>query len=209
MRVLALADIHDEEVVLEKLQPMGKGGYDYVLIAGDSTRKSTSFVADILGIFPDAYIIPGNSEQANSLEILRKAKNYAHGKRFGLKEGYNIVGFGFSNPTPFGTPGEMKEDEIYEGLLKLKIDEKTILLVHAPPYGVLDEIKGVHIGSKAVRRIIEEKRPFLVFCAHLHETMGSEKLGKTLVVKIPAGENGKCCEAEIKGGSVEVKFREL
>lgn len=209
MKLLVLADMHGDDVALEKLEAHKKEGIDSVLIAGDTTNNSTSFVADLLGMFPNAYIIPGNNESANVLEILHRARNYAHEKRFELKEGYNIVGFGFSNPTPFHTPGEMKDDEIYAKLGKLKIDAKTILLVHAPPYGLLDDIKGNHVGSQAIRRIIEEKQPYMVFCGHLHEVIGVVRLGKTLIVNVPAAENWKYCTAEIKGDAACVQFLEL
>lgn len=210
MKLLVLADIHDEAVVLEKLEAHKKENADYVLIAGDTTNNSTSFMVDVLEMFPNAFVIPGNNESKNVLEILHKAKNYAHEKRFELKEGYNLVGLGFSNPTPFHTPGEMKDDAIYEKLSKLKIDEKTILLVHAPPYGLLDEIKGNHVGSQAIRKIIEERQPYMVFCGHLHEVIGVDRLGKTLIVNVPAAENWKYCGVELKSNNtVCIQFKEM
>ncbi|VVB97910.1 3',5'-cyclic adenosine monophosphate phosphodiesterase CpdA [uncultured archaeon] len=209
MKLLVLADIHGDEVVLEKLQAHRKDAYDYVLVAGDSTNNSTSFMADLIETFPNAYMIPGNNESANVLEIMHRAKHYAHEKRFELKEGYNVAGFGFSNPTPFHTPGELKDDEIYQKLSKMKIDGKTILLLHAPPYGLLDEIKGNHVGSQAIRKIIEEKQPYMVFCGHLHEVIGIERLGKTLIVNVPAAENGRFCTAELTNSTVCVQFKEI
>ncbi len=208
MKILVLADIHGDEVALEKMHAQKKDEYDYVLVAGDCTNNSTSYMVDFLETFPNAYVIPGNNESSNVLEILRMARHYAHEKRFELKDGHNLVGFGFSNPTPFHTPGEMKDEEIYERLSKLKIDAKTILLVHAPPYGLLDEIKGNHVGSQAIRRIIEERQPYLV-CGHLHEVIGVERLGKTLIVNVPAAEHGKYCSTEIKNGTVCIQFREI
>ncbi len=209
MKLLVLADIHGDEVALEKLQHIKKDGYDCTLIAGDSTNNSTSYMMDLLETAPNAYIIQGNNESANVLEILRKAKHYAHGKRFALGEGYNLVGFGFSNPTPFHTPGELKDDEIYRQLSKLDIDSKTVLLVHAPPYGLLDEIKGNHVGSQAIRKVIEEKQPYIVLCGHLHEVIGVERLGKTLIVNVPAAESGRYCSVEMKNGTLCVQFKEL
>ncbi|MEW6529000.1 MAG: metallophosphoesterase [Candidatus Micrarchaeota archaeon] len=226
MKLLVIADIHEKGIVLERLRMHKKDDYDYILIAGDSANNSTSFITEVLDCFPDAYIIPGNNESDNALEILRKAPQYAHEKRFELKNenergtrkynkkykkhnNYNIVGFGFSNPTPFHTPGEMSDEEIYIKLTKLDIDKRTILLVHAPPFGFLDEIKGNHIGSTAIRRIIEEKQPFLVFCGHLHEVMGVERLKKTLIINIPAAETLRCCVCEIKDDTVCIQFKEI
>lgn len=209
MKLFVISDLHGNDFYLEKLAEHKIDKYDYVLIAGDSTNNSTSFITELLEIFKNAYIIPGNNENANVLEIMHRAKHYAHQKRFELKEGYSLVGFGFSNPTPFHTPGEMNEDKIYKELRKMKIDEKTILLIHAPPYGLLDKVNETHIGSVAIRKIIEEKQPLLVFCGHLHEISGIQKLGKTIIVNVPAAENGKYCSAEITNNTIAIEFKEI
>lgn len=42
-----------------------------------------------------------------------------------------------------------------------------ILILHAGPYGLLDDPGDpVHIGSKSIRRYVDEKKPLLVFCGH-------------------------------------------
>ncbi len=207
MKLLVLADIHGDETVLDKLRELKKEKFDHVLIAGDSTENSVPFMRELLEIFPDAYIIPGNNESNEVMEIMREARNYSHGKRLEIGDDYNVVGFGFSNPTPFNTPNELADKEIYGMMKELYIDEKTILLVHAPPYGIQDEIKGRCIGSRAIRKVIEEKKPFLVFCGHLHETSGSGLLGKTLVVKVPCGEKWKFCTVEISDGKANAEFK--
>lgn len=212
MKLLVLSDLHEDEVALERLElhkTSKARDVDYVLIAGDSSNTSTSFITELLELFPEAYIIPGNCENQNVMEIMRKAKHFAHEKRFPLKDGYNLVGFGYSNPTPFGTPNELSDDEIYRRMNKLKIDQRTMLLVHAPPYGILDEIKGMHIGSKAIRKIIEERQPFLVFCGHLHEVIGVERFGNTLIVSVPPGENWKYSSIKIEENSVCVQFEDI
>lgn len=209
IKMLVFADIHGDDGALERLEKYKKQEYDYVLNAGDSTNNSTSFIAELLELFPHMYIIPGNNENAPVVEILHKAKYYAHEKRFELKGGYNLVGFGFSNPTPFYTPGELSEDNLYEKLKKLKIDGKTILLLHAPPYGLLDKIKDVHLGSKAVRKIIEETNPFLVLCAHLHEVVGVKKFGKTLIINIPPANKLDICEIEIGSKDIGIEFKKI
>lgn len=42
-----------------------------------------------------------------------------------------------------------------------------ILILHAAPYGLLDDPSDiVHIGSKSIRRYVDEKKPQFVFCGH-------------------------------------------
>ncbi len=117
--------------------------------------------------------------------------------------GYEMITFGYVNPTPWNTPREMSEEEIYSYLKnevsKLQRPEKAIFNLHAPPYGtnldnapLLDsnlkpvvrggEIVMTHVGSKAVRKIEEEMQPILGLHGHIHESRGFDKIGKTTVI---------------------------
>ena len=57
-----------------------------------------------------------------------------------------------------------------------------VLLLHAPPFGMLDAQDPVHVGSKAIRRYIEEKQPRYVFCGHLYEP-AQATFGKTEIIR--------------------------
>ncbi|AOL16758.1 metallophosphoesterase [Sulfolobus sp. A20] len=117
--------------------------------------------------------------------------------------GYEMITFGYVNPTPWNTPREMSEEEIYSYLKnevsKLQRPEKAIFNLHAPPYGtnldnapLLDsnlkpvvrggEIVMTNVGSKAVRKIEEEIQPILGLHGHIHESRGFDKIGKTTVL---------------------------
>ncbi|MFH1608024.1 MAG: metallophosphoesterase [archaeon] len=75
-----------------------------------------------------------------------------------------------------------------------------ILISHQPPHGVLDKVSGKygapknwwgkHAGSKVVLDYIKKYPPKYVFCGHIHEGKGSNKIGKTIVIN--AGVNGDC-----------------
>lgn len=68
-----------------------------------------------------------------------------------------------------------------DGLVPAESAARTVLLAHAPPYrSVLDRagldgrtVDGapldVHVGSIAMRRLIEERRPLLTMHGHIHE----------------------------------------
>ena len=50
-----------------------------------------------------------------------------------------------------------------------------ILLLHAGPYGLLDDPSDpVHVGSKHIRRYVEEKSPRFVFCGHQYSNDETE-----------------------------------
>lgn len=111
-------------------------------------------------------------------------------------DGWNFVGFGGSSPTPFGTPTEYSEEQIYRELGSMRMNSKTILVTHSPPYdsGVDKTTSGASAGSKAIRRIIEEKRPFMDICGHIHEAEGEAMIGSTRIVKVPPAMKGKAVE---------------
>ncbi|MGC8699842.1 MAG: metallophosphoesterase family protein [Candidatus Micrarchaeia archaeon] len=158
------------------------------------------------------YIMPGNDDYDEFNELLEKhAGNVIVpiDQKIVDIEGFNLLGYGYSNPTPWNTPREKSEKEIYNDLKKLveKEDhEKSIFAIHVPPYNTkidkapkLDKelrqvisagnIEYVSIGSTSVRRIIEEYAPIVGVHGHVHEAMGIDyiraKNGKDVPVINP------------------------
>jgi len=71
-----------------------------------------------------------------------------------------------------------------------------ILLTHIPPYGVLDRVDsqivppswiGRHAGSGAILEYIQRRQPGYVFCGHIHEAEGYERVGRTQVYNLGTG----------------------
>ena len=89
---------------------------------------------------------------------------------------------GYSNPTPFNTPGEYSEKELGRRLAQFAGLKPLILVCHCPPYGTaLDRVReGVHAGSRAMAEFIERYQPEMFFSGHIHEAAGAAvKLGRT------------------------------
>ena len=116
---------------------------------------------------------------------------------------HEMISFGYVNPSPWHTPRELPEEDIYPRLKKMaeKLSEprSAIFNFHAPPYGTgLDmapeltadlkpvargaEISMIHVGSKSVTKIIEEYTPLIGLHGHIHEAKGFDKVGKTMVL---------------------------
>ncbi|MBI2079443.1 metallophosphoesterase family protein [Candidatus Micrarchaeota archaeon] len=206
MRLLVLSDLHDEQIFLDYFRNhYSKSSFDAVFICGDITNGSYSYAKDVISLFPKTYFIPGNNEPKLIVERLSKEGGWTHGISTKLEE-FNVVGFGFSNPTPFNTVGELEEDDIYLQISKLPINEKTLFLCHAPPYGYFDKVKGKCVGSTAILKIIKEKKPFAVFCGHVHEYSGVEKIDSTYLVKIPAAVNGFYGMVHINNTNLSARF---
>src|SRR5205814_1244301 len=50
----------------------------------------------------------------------------------------------------------------------------AVLVSRSPPKGYVDSAHGRHLGSEAVLRAIESKRPRLTVCGHIHQAWGEE-----------------------------------
>lgn len=213
MEILAIGDLHAEEDVLDRLRVLaGKEKFDSVLVAGDITNNGpVSYAEDLLGIFPHILAVHGNMDPPQVHSFLSQRGVSVHGRKvpFGMRKEWNVVGLGGSNPTPFGTPSESSEEELGELLSRALPDRFSILLSHAPPYGLFDTVGGsMHAGSSAVRSAIEKYRPLMCICAHIHEHEGQAVLKDTIVVKVAAAKSGRAAKITL-GDTISVKFFSL
>ncbi|MDW8005101.1 MAG: metallophosphoesterase [Thermomicrobium sp.] len=155
------------------------------------------------------YLIPGNDDPAFLDPLLRAAGapiEVVDGTATELVDSdYTVIGLGVANQTPWGCPRDWPEERIEEtlrGLLgRVPDPHRAILLVHVPPYDsgldmapVLDEQLRIRyaggqvllqpVGSRAVRRIIEQFQPLLGLHGHIHESPGFRRIGRTLCVNV-------------------------
>jgi len=206
MKVFAISDLHDEEFAREQIiKAYKQEDVDLALILGDTTNISYSFLEETVKSFDNCFFIPGNNEPVPVVEKSSVLPGFVHGKRVEFGK-YNLVGFGYSPPTPFDTVGEIPEDKIYEEMKKLPIDSKTILLTHSPPRDILDWTKNGPAGSSAILRIIEEKKPLANFCGHIHEHCGWKKVDHTQVIKVPAAKNYQYCIVKLTDKNITADF---
>jgi Icc-related predicted phosphoesterase len=208
MRILAFSDLHDEEEALGRIAALAPS-YDHVFMCGDLSH-SASFAESALESIPNSFIIPGNWDSKAVNDCLSEKAQWVQERRVELGEGLNVVGFGFSPPTPFGTYGELGEDEIYARMSRLEIDRNSLLMLHCPPSGHFDLVHLVRrIGSDSILRIIREKKPLAAFFGHVHEHMGVSKLGATELVKLPPANSMRACSVSIKDKIITAEFIRL
>jgi Icc-related predicted phosphoesterase len=188
MRLVVFSDIHGDLQALERLMEMDA---DYYVAAGDLVNfgRGLERCGKILQRRAGrVYVLPGNHESA--LQIAGMCRE------FGLRDfheqhaqwgRYHVAGLGYSNPTPFNTPGEYSEAELKERLARFTGLAPLALICHCPPYGtVLDQIRDcVHGGSTAVRDFLLKEQPEYFFCGHIHEAAGARvQIGKTQAVNV-------------------------
>ena len=182
-RLLIFSDIHGDKAALEKLMAIEA---DYYFAAGDLANFGRGL--DAMGPVMQRraermYVLPGNHESES--DIARFCREFGfhdfHGGTMQIA-GYNVAGLGYSNPTPFNTPGEYSERELRERLNKFSGLDPLVLVCHTPPKGsALDRAgEGQHFGSDAIREFIEREQPLFFFCGHIHEAAGQNVLlGRT------------------------------
>ena len=188
MKLLIFSDIHSD---LKALQRLIDTEADYYFAAGDLVNWSRNLDAagEILKQRDrQVYVIPGNHETPDQIAQLcdKYGLNNFHGAQIEI-EGYHVVGFGGSNPTPFATPGEYSETELAQRAAAFNGLKPMIAIFHCPPYLTrLDRIANLrHAGSTAVRDFLLREKPRYFFCGHIHEAAGvAEKLGETSAMNV-------------------------
>jgi hypothetical protein len=183
MKVLIFSDIHGNTRQLEKLVATPA---DIYIAAGDLSNfgKTLDRCGEIMKpLGSRAWILPGNHETHAQTSALCEKFGLTDFHRKKLQVGKsNWAGLGYSNITPFQTPGEYTEEEISKALADFENIENLNLVVHFPPLDTkLDEFApGKHAGSATLRKWIELHKSSTLFCGHIHETAGlSDTLGIT------------------------------
>lgn len=183
MKLLIFSDIHGDKAALEKLMATEA---DYYFAAGDLANWGRGL--EQLGPIMEkranhVYVIPGNHE--SEADVAGFCREYGfhdfHGQTMEIA-GHTVAGLGYSNPTPFNTPGEYSEAELALRLTKFAGLNPRILICHAPPRNTkLDRAgEGRHFGSTAVRDFIEQAQPEYFYCGHIHEAAGQQDtIGKS------------------------------
>ncbi len=165
----------------------------------------------LAGTETTAYVIPGNDDPWSVDEVLASGTHVdACDEVVRMVGPHEMVSLGYSNRTPWKTPRELDEDEIYSRLKRLadqlEAPERAIFNVHVPPWeSSLDTAfevgedlhyvtKGgrpheVATGSQAVRQIIEEVQPLLSLHGHIHESKGVTTIGRTVAIN-PGSDYG-------------------
>jgi putative phosphoesterase len=190
MKIVAVTDIHGRtNYPKETASALQKA--DIVLIAGDITNfgncDDAEHVLERLASSNKRILaVPGNCDRLGVNKTLTAKNMNLHGVSISIGS-VALYGIGGCSKTPFHTPQEYSEKEISQILNSLAVPKEAqthILVSHAPPHNTkLDKVLiGFHVGSKAVRKFIEDSQPDLVVCGHIHEARGADRIGKTLII---------------------------
>jgi Icc-related predicted phosphoesterase len=198
MKLLIFSDIHGDLRTLERLMETEA---DYYVAAGDLVTfgRGLDRCGEILRRRADrVYVLPGNHETAAQIAgLCRDFGLHDFHEQHAQWGRYQVAGLGYSNPTPFDTPGELSEAELAQKLEQFAGLAPLLLICHCPPYGTeLDRIGNSKFGgSTAVRDFLLREQPEYFACGHIHEAAGVRvEIGSTQAMNV--GKQGWLLELE-------------
>jgi uncharacterized protein len=94
------------------------------------------------------------------------------------------------------------DEDVHDTLAGLQesipVSERKVVLTHQPPRGIQDTLyNGLDSGSTGLLKFLEESKPDLLICGHIHEARGESLLGKTRIVNVGELRQGYCAVIEI------------
>jgi uncharacterized protein len=146
------------------------------------------------------YMAPGNDDHMEVDQVIEDSAAIVNcNDRCVMVGDHEMVTFSWTNPTPWDTPRE-KPDEQLEPMLEKLISnvrnmQTAIFNFHAPPYGFALDLapeltadliqaadRKIHVGSRAVAKVIQKYQPLLGLHGHIHESRGVQKFGRTTII---------------------------
>ncbi len=197
LRILALADVHGHIRPLKSTLEEA-GDVDYILVGGDLSSYDGRLGSEVVYVLDEwckehgcrAFIVPGNTDGKELSSLSLEAASVIH-MRVEMAPPYVVGGIGGGLGFSFWDVSRLTDD-----VMASYVDDfvrkygaglapyRWLLLTHTPPYGTKADIlyTGTHAGSKALRSLIESRKPLITVCGHIHESRGIDNIGRTLVV---------------------------
>jgi len=195
-----------------------KESADLLVICGDIThfgslQEAGKLISTLSVLHLPVFFVPGNCDPPSFADASFGGLRSIHGtcQTYG---NIMLMGIGGGPISPFNTPFEMTEEEIMVLLkqtAKNWLDRRFLILVsHSPPRNTRLDItsRGKHVGSSSLRQFIEEKKPRMVFCGHVHEAMGIDRIGETILVNPGPARHEHCAIADLNE-SVQLRLSRL
>ncbi len=220
MRILVASDLHgSEQAALEIRSGSLKYKAKLVVLCGDITHfgditQATRLLEKASSSSIPIVYVPGNCDPPVLADLKDLVNIYNIHGRIHLIDGICLGGVGGAPPSPFNTPFELNEKGIRQVLdsisSELKSCARTILVSHSPPAGTsLDQTQlGIHVGSRSVREFIERVQPDLVLCGHIHESLGKDILGRSVMVNPGSARHGSYAVLDL-ADEIQVVFKDF
>ena len=134
-----------------------------------------------------------------------------NGKVVDLEGGFELMGMGYGNPTPWACPRDVSEKELAGRIdavaARVRDPDRAIFSLHVPPLGTgldlapkLDDylrprvgaggLEMIAVGSTATRDAILRYKPMIGLHGHIHESKGVKRLDGVTIAN-PGSEYGE------------------
>jgi len=210
MRIFTTSDIHGNTEIVRILidEIIKKEQIDALIIAGDTApknftsshtfseikleqRKGVDKICKLLGNTKiPVFMLIGNDDHISDEDwdkILKKHNIMNLNMTSHPLGDLKIVGFQYVLPTPWNTNNELPEKELGQRLksIEKKVNNKSIIVTHAPPLKVQDKVlRGIHVGSSSIYNLVKEKQPLFHVFGHIHESFGQNRIGNTFCCNV-------------------------
>ena len=188
LKIFAVTDAHADLANLSRsLRRAEELGVDVIAYSGDI--ESVEGVKLLASCPIPALMVAGNMDWPEIVAEARRAGISVEGE---LRE---IEGYYF-----LGVSGLFHANSALKAYqLAKEVKAPIILISHHPPYGSKVDVafNGAHIGSKYVRRMVEDLNVILNLSGHVHEARGVDRIGRALVINPGPLSMGYCALVEV------------
>ena len=187
MLLQAAADFHGDT---NKFRLFKKGiekhAPDIIIVAGDVLDGSGKPLYDLVqdATIP-VLISPGNMDTSVLNSVIESTGAVDMCEKKIIIDGYT-----------FGEVGLRQTDTLFCFRKKKskvsRLQALDVLISHIPPRGYMDKsMMGLHIGSKWIREVMEQQKPRLIVCGHVHENPGYVTINETIILNCSIGKMGE------------------
>jgi uncharacterized protein len=226
-RIIAFGDLHMSTRGIRNIP--GIDTADLLIVNGDLTNfgnkaEAKELLNEIMSVNLNIFALIGNLDNYEINTYLDELDLNLHGQARLFQGKVCCLGIGGSNFTPFKTLTEFSEKELLaigEQAFRQGMEFKTlaeslhagripvILVTHAPPYDTrLDRLRnGRHVGSRAIRTIIEKYQPDLCITGHIHESKGFDGIGRTQLINPGMLHHGGWIDIRINNAHIDATLQ--
>lgn len=216
VKIVALSDLHGQTAALPGIGSELSSA-DLVALSGDITdfgdaQDMAAAISAVRAYNAKLLAVAGNCDRPDCETALEQAGIALNGRATAIS-GYSFIGLGGSLPCPGRTPNEATDDVLAKRLESAAAQRDPslpcILVCHQPPFETDADLArtGGHVGSRAVRAIIERIEPIVCFTGHIHEARSVSRLGRTLVVNPGPWAAGDYAIVEVERGVVSAELK--
>jgi uncharacterized protein len=197
-------ELHDADLIVISGDLTNFGGPQDALKVIDAARSACGLVL----------ALPGNLDQLDVIPCLEHEGVALHGRGL-MVDGVALFGCGGSNITPFHTPMELTEDEIYDtlrrGYAQVEGKRPLVMVCHTPPYQTKCDrlMNGTAVGSTAARRFVEEVKPEICISGHIHESAAVDQIGPTTIFNAGPFKGGGYVVVQFADGKLDARLEFL